>query len=170
MSSAWYVAQVRTNAEEAIGGRLGELDGVETFVPLVQGRHHRRGKPAPRLPLIRGYVFARFDAASGLWGEILRMPGVIRLLRNHGALVPVKPKLIDDVRALAERDGAIPAKRRKAHAIGQLMRVVQGPFRDYNGTVEGVRWQGGQPIYRLAVGMFGRTTPVELPGDQVEPA
>ena len=90
----------------------------------------------------------------------------IGLLR-FGEFTPyLTPKLFDDIRKIADIGNTPKSKRERLFEIGQLTRVVSGPFRDFCGRVERFDSKG-----RLSVGVeiFGRITPVELAESDIEP-
>ncbi|MDH3465979.1 MAG: transcription termination/antitermination protein NusG, partial [Gammaproteobacteria bacterium] len=81
-----------------------------------------------------------------------------------------KPTPISDKEAQAiidqVREGADKPKPKFTFEPGELVRVVDGPFQDFNGTVEDVNFEKSK--LRVAVSIFGRSTPVELGFSQVE--
>ena len=83
-----------------------------------------------------------------------------------------KPQPIsgDEVRSILQKSGAIKTDRMirpmQTFSIGEAVRIVDGPFDSFTGTVEEVNLEKAK--LRVSVGIFGRSTPVELEFLQVE--
>ncbi len=87
-------------------------------------------------------------------------------VRGHSTMPPEVPE--SEVRAIAQQmeEGALRPKPKVLFEVGEAVKVVDGPFQDFNGTVEEVRPEKGK--VRVLISIFGRATPVELDFVQVE--
>ncbi|MGH7443562.1 MAG: transcription termination/antitermination protein NusG [Longimicrobiales bacterium] len=132
----WYACYTRGRAEKKVGDLLPRL-GIETYLPLVP----RERQWADRVkhvewPLFPSYVFARF--ALDEVGRVLRTPGVATVVRLGGEYVPIEDSEIANIRRFAEalsecgHDAAQPATY---IAVGERVRVIEGPFEGVEGLV-----------------------------------
>jgi transcriptional antiterminator NusG len=85
---------------------------------------------------------------------------------GHATMPPEVPEAeVMAIRAQME-EGALRPKPKVLFEVGEAIKVVNGPFQDFNGTVEEVRPEKGK--VRVLISIFGRATPVELDFVQVE--
>jgi transcription termination/antitermination protein NusG len=169
----WYVLRTHPGREHRVM-RAFELRNISAYLPVMTSMHefrrYRRGyewieRRNVTTPLISGCVLVPdFEAASDCWTGI---DGAIGLLRFGDYTPFLSPKLFDDVRKIEAIASTPKSKRDRLFEIGQLTRVINGPFRSFCGRVERFDSKG-----RLSVGVeiFGRITPVELNESDIEPA
>ena len=83
-------------------------------------------------------------------------------------LRPLSPKGNRQAEAILQQvqEGAVNPKPKYTFAPGEVVRVIDGPFQDFNGMVEDVNFEKSK--LRVSVSIFGRSTPVELSFSQVE--
>ena len=136
---AWYAAQTRHRHERLAAYHLG-MRGIVRYIPIISEIHvwsDRRKKV--ELPLFPGYVFVQIIATNQRRTEVLRVPGVLRLVGSEPGGTPIPDEQIDSVKTLVDRD-----LRWTSHPFikaGQRVRVrggaldgVEGIFVKRNGS------------------------------------
>ena len=103
-------------------------------------------------------------------GDAAARPGVSTEASSTALTICSNPPSVSDeeVRAITQQmeEGAIKPKPRVSFSVGENVKVVDGPFADFNGVVEEVKPDKGK--LRVLISIFGRATPVELEFVQVE--
>ncbi|VVM07219.1 Transcription termination/antitermination protein NusG [Methylacidimicrobium cyclopophantes] len=178
----WYVlhvlsaheARVKKSIERRIQTEeMGDLIG-QVVIPVERVSEIRRGK---RVQMDRkiypGYVFVRMrlrDAKDKLiektWHFIRETPGVIGFAGGENPL-PMPPEQVGEILRQMEEGKERPSPK-TSFAVGDRVKVGDGPFLNSEGVVEGVDLERGK--LWISVNMFGRSTPVELEFWQVEKA
>lgn len=187
----WYVTWTGPRFSEKQADELFDEYGAEYYIPKVRkfvpvplrrlSLRQRRSGIAYREPklvrLLPGYLFARFDRRSRLWRELFQRTHIrgILFLEHEAVPLPITQREIDKLRGF-EVDGAIPATvsaRKLAYELGEAIRIKDGAFCGYTGTVEEMP---DAPIgdvdedMRLKIGVmcFGGVRLVELPISAIE--
>ncbi len=148
-------------AREKKSHLFGEvLIPVESVVELVKGQ-----KKSTERKFFPGYMLVQMQLCDEAWHIIKATPrisGFVGDARNPPAL----PE--DEVKRITNQmvEGAVKAKPKYTFKEGEAVRVIDGPFANFNGTVEEVRPEKSK--LRVLVSIFGRATPVELDFIQVE--
>lgn len=194
---AWHLVQVSDGLDSTTVEFL-KRQKIGLYLPLI-----RIFKPVPRSklshsqrrsafkpmrekiePFFPGYAFINFSDAGERWREIFKMAHIRGLVCANNLPVQVSWKLIEEIQG-KEIDGVVPAATRIAEftfLIGEKVRVSDGPFASFGGTItELPKWmeQGKAATatlddldessrVQLLVDIFGRETPVELSLDQIE--
>ncbi|MFP4183198.1 MAG: transcription termination/antitermination protein NusG, partial [Halorhodospira sp.] len=113
-----------------------------------------------------GYVLVQMELDDDTWHLVKEVPRVMGFIGGR----PDKPAPISDREAeqiLSQvREGAEKPRPKVLFEVGEVVRVTDGPFTDFNGAVEEVNYEKSR--LRVAVLIFGRSTPVELEFSQVE--
>jgi len=133
---------------------------VESVVELVKGQ-----KKSTERKFYPGYILVKMDLNDETWHVVKgtpRITGFVGNARNPPALSE------DEVLRITNQmtEGAAKAKPKFSFKEGDNVRVIDGPFSNFNGTVEEVRPEKSK--LRVLVSIFGRATPVELDFIQVE--
>lgn len=175
MAMRWYVVQVYSQYENsvkrAMEERIARSDIADHFgeilVPSEEVVEMREGvKRRSERKFYPGYVLVQIDMSDEAWHLVKDVPRVLGFI---GASAD-KPTPISDKEAEAilnrVRDGAEKPRPKTLFEVGEMVRVCDGPFNDFNGVVEEVNYEKSR--LRVAVSIFGRSTPVELDFDQVE--
>jgi transcriptional antiterminator NusG len=112
-----------------------------------------------------GYIFVNMVLDDETWHVIKDTPKVTGFV-GHSTNPPEVPE--SEVKGIAQQmqEGALRPKPKVLFEAGEAVKVVDGPFQDFNGTVEEVRPEKGK--VRVLISIFGRATPVELDFVQVE--
>ena len=186
MSKRWYVVHAYSGFEHQVLrslkdriARAGMEEKIsEVLVPTEEVVEMRAGqKRKSERKFFPGYVLVQIETSND--------EGKIRIDDESWHLIKETPKVMGFIGGTAERP--LPIKDSEADVIlrrvqdgtdkprpkvlfepGQLVRVTEGPFNDFNGTVEEVNYEKSR--LRVAVLIFGRSTPVELEFAQVEKA
>ncbi len=175
MSKKWYVVhaysgyeqQVKRSLEERIR-RFGMEDRFgEILVPTEEVVEMRNGqKRRSERKFFPGYVLVQMDMDDETWHLVKDVPKVMGFIGGTAD----KPAPITDKEAEAilqrVQEGAEKPRPKVLFGVGEVVRVIDGPFNDFNGTVEEVNYEKNR--LRVAVSIFGRSTPVELEFSQVE--
>ncbi len=174
MAKQWYVVhtysgyenRAKQNLEETIRKRGAEdrfgdiLVPAETVVEMVKGRKresHRKFFP--------GYLLVQMDLDDDTWYIVKNTPKVTGFVGSATGPTPVpEEEVLRITRQIA--DGSMKAKPKAIYERGEGVRIIDGPFSNFNGTVEQVRGEKGKLV--VSVSIFGRATPVELDFSQVE--
>ena len=175
MAMRWYVIhaysgfekQVRRSLEERVK-RAGMEDKFgEILVPTEEVVEMKDGqKRKSERKFFPGYVLVQMEMDDDTWHLVKNVPRVMGFIGGR----PDKPAPISDQEAEAilnrVREGTEKPKPKVLFEVGEIVRVTDGPFTDFNGAVEEVNYEKNR--LRVAVLIFGRSTPVELEFSQVE--
>ena len=175
MAMRWYVvhaysgfeAQVRRSMEERVG-RMGLQDKFgEILVPTEEVVEMREGtKRRSERKFFPGYVLVHMELDDDTWHLVKDVPKVLGFIGGTGDRpVPITDK---EANAILQRvqDGVEKPRPKVLFEPGEMVRITDGPFNDFNGVVEEVDYEKSK--MRVSVLIFGRSTPVELEFGQVE--
>jgi transcription termination/antitermination protein NusG len=174
MSKRWYIVQAYSNFENKVAESIREqakqrhLDHLfdEVIVPKEKVVEVRRGRKVDaERKFFPGYVLVKMDLSDEAYHLIKNTPKVTGFLGSDN-----KPMAISDAEAARilqqVQEGIERPKPSITFEVGEQVRVSDGPFASFNGTVEEV--DDARSRVKVAVSIFGRPTPVELEFGQVE--
>ncbi len=179
MSKRWYVihafsgyeARVKKLLEEAIQRVDMEDHFGEILVPTEEVVEMRNGvKRKSERKFFPGYVLVHMEMSDDAWHLVKEIPNVMGFIGNTGDKNKIKPVPITDKEAdtilMRVQEGIDKPRPKVLYEPGELIRVTDGPFNDFNGVVEEVDYE--KNLLRISVMIFGRSTPVDLEFGQVE--
>jgi transcription termination/antitermination protein NusG len=175
--SRWYIIHAYSGFENKVkeqiladASRMGLVPQVEAVeVPTEKITEIRRGKKVQsERKFFPGYVLAKLNMSDDVYHLVKNTPKVTGFLGPNG-----KPQAISEAEAARilstkeEMAAAAPSKRIQVdYDIGDQVKVLDGPFASFNGTVEELDFDRSR--VKVSVSIFGRATPVELEFEQVE--
>jgi transcriptional antiterminator NusG len=175
MALRWYVVHAYSGFEQTVRRSLSERvkrSGLaekfgEILVPTEEVVEMREGqKRKSERKFFPGYVLVQMELDDDTWHLVKSVPKVMGFIGG----TPDKPAPITDKEADAilqrVQEGVEKPKPKVLFEPGEVVRVIHGPFNDFNGVVEEVNYEKNR--LRVAVLIFGRSTPVELEFGQVE--
>ncbi len=175
MAMRWYVVHAFSNFEHKVQRELKELivrHGMEDrfgeiLVPTEEVVEMRDGaKRKSERKFFPGYVLVQMELDDDTWHLVHDIPRVLGFIGG----TKEKPAPITEAEAdmILHRvqEGVDKPRPKVMFEPGEVVRVVDGPFNDFNGVVEEVNYEKSR--LRVAVLIFGRSTPVELEFSQVE--
>jgi transcriptional antiterminator NusG len=174
MAKRWYVVHVYSGFEKKIAQQIKEqaaqkglADQVEdVLVPAEQVLEMRRGqKVSAEHKLLPGYVLVKMDLSDEAWHLIKNIPKVTGFLGSRTRPSPISDAEAERMLKQAQ-EGVEHPRPSVLFEVGEQVRVADGPFTSFNGTVEEVDTEKGR--LKVSVSIFGRATPVELEYSQVE--
>lgn len=183
MAKGWYVVHTYSGYEqkiERIINKMRETDTdfalvctdvkvpFETVVEVKDGV--RRDVKRKILP---GYILVELDLPDHSWkswcSQIKRIQGVTGFVTPNDSVKP-QPLNAAEVKSLFQKTGDLPAEKvfkpKQSFSIGEQVRIIEGPFDSFTGVIEEVNLEKAR--VRVSVGIFGRSTPVEVDFLQVE--
>jgi transcriptional antiterminator NusG len=177
MAKRWYVVHTYSQFEKSVQRALQEriaragmedqfgqiLVPVEEVVELKSGQ-----KNISERKFFPGYVLVEMDMTDESWHLVKSTPKVTGFLGGSAMKpTPISEKEVQNI--MQQMQAGVEKPRPKVlFEVGEAVRVKDGPFTDFNGTVEGVNYDKNK--LKVAVTIFGRSTPVELDFGQVEKA
>ena len=175
MSKKWYVVhaysgfeqQVKRSLEERIR-RYGMEDRFdEVLVPTEEVVEMRNGKKRrSERKFYPGYVLVKMEMDDDTWHLVKDVPKVMGFIGGTaGKPAPITDKEAETILQRVQ-EGAEKPKPKVLYGVGEVVRIISGPFADFNATVEEVNYEKSR--LRAAVSIFGRSTPVELGFNEVE--
>ncbi len=175
MAKRWYVAQAYSGYEKRAVQQLQEaieLNGLSDFfgeiiVPTEEVVEMKAGqKRKSERKFFPGYVLINMEMNDDTWYLVKNSPRIIGFVGGRADKpTPISQREADAIMQRLEDSAERPAPRRMFDP-GEVVRVTDGPFADFNGVVEEVDYDKNR--LRVAVLIFGRSTPVELEFSQVE--
>lgn len=175
MSKHWFVVHAYSGFEKQVVRALIErieLSGLkekfgEVLVPTEEVVEMRAGKKRrSERKFFPGYVLVQMELDDDTWHLVKETPKVLGFIGGKAD----KPAPISEAEATAilqrVQAGSEHVTPKTVYEPGELVRVIDGPFNDFNGVVEEVNYEKSR--LHVAVSIFGRSTPVELGFDQVE--
>lgn len=113
-----------------------------------------------------GYVLVEMDLTDETWHLVKNTNRVTGFLGGSGNRpTPISEKEVEKILSQME-EGVEKPRPKILFEVGEMVRVKEGPFADFNGNVEEVNYEKSK--VRVSVTIFGRATPVELDFSQVE--
>ena len=175
MAKHWYVVhaysgfeqQVKRSLEERIQRKGLEEHFGDILVPTEEVVEMREGqKRKSERKFFPGYVLVQMEMNDETWHLVKDAPKVLGFIGGTGD----KPTPITEKEAMSilqrVQEGADKPRPKVLFEPGEMVRIIDGPFNDFNGVVEEVDYEKSK--MRVSVLIFGRSTPVELEFGQVE--
>ncbi len=177
MALHWYVVHAYSNYEHKVKSSLEERIkryGLEEkfgqiLVPTEEVIEMREGqKRRSERKFFPGYVLVQMEMSDSTWHLVKEVPKVLGFIGGSSD----KPAPISESEADAilnrVQEGVDKPRPKVLFEPGEVVRVTDGPFNDFNGVVEQVNYDKSK--VRVAVQILGRSTPVDLDFGQVEKA
>ena len=170
----WYIVHAYSNFEKKVAESIREQarqQGLEDafseiLVPTEDVVEIRRGRKVnSERKYFPGYVLVKMDLTDQAYHLIKNTPKVTGFLGSGNKPMPVSEKEVARIVGAIE-EGVQTARPTIHFEIGETVRVTDGPFASFNGSVEQV--DEDRARLRVTVSIFGRATPVELEYNQVE--
>ncbi len=170
----WYIIHAYSGFEKKVATSIleqaaqkGLTDAFEqVVVPTEDVVEVRRGKKvATERKFFPGYVLAKMDMTDATWTLVKNTEKVTGFLGGKG----IRPQPISEAEAAQifkqAEEGAKSVRTTVHYDIGEQVKIIDGPFESFVGTVEDV--EEDRQKLKVSVSIFGRATPVELAYDQV---
>ena len=175
MSMKWYVVHAYSGFEKsvqkALKERIERADMSAKFgqilVPVEEVVDMKNGKRSlTERKFFPGYVLVEMEMDDDTWHLVKSTPKVTGFIGGTAQRpAPIKPSEVEAIMQQMQ-EGVEKPKPKVLFEVGQRVRVCDGPFTDFNGTVDEVNYERNK--LRVSVQIFGRDTPVELEFNQVE--
>lgn len=175
MSKRWYVVHVYSGMEKSVHRALVERierAGLQTsfgriLVPSEEVVEVKGGKKSiTERRIFPGYVLVEMDLTDETWHLVKNTNRVTGFLGGSGNRpAPISDREVEKILSQME-EGVEKPRPKILFEVGEMVRVKEGPFADFNGNVEDVNYEKSK--VRVSVTIFGRATPVELDFGQVE--
>ncbi|MEA5445204.1 transcription termination/antitermination protein NusG [Gammaproteobacteria bacterium AB-CW1] len=175
MAKRWYVLQAYSGFEHQVKRSLedrvrhsGMADKFgEILVPTEEVVEMRGGqKRRSERKFFPGYVLVQMELDDDTWHLVKSVPKIMGFIGGSSDRPsPISDREAEQILNRVE-EGAEKPKPKVLFEPGEMIRVIDGPFTDFNGVVEEVNYEKSR--LRVAVLIFGRSTPVELEFGQVE--
>ncbi len=175
MSKRWYVVQAYSGFEHQVARSLKDrikragledkfgdiMVPTEEVIEIKEGQKRRSERK-----FFPGYVLVQMEMDDETWHLVKEVPKVLAFI--GGAKDRPTPISDKEAQAILKRiqEGVEKPRPKTLFEPGEVVRVIDGPFNDFNGTVEEVNYDKNR--LRVAVSIFGRSTPVDLEFGQVE--
>jgi transcriptional antiterminator NusG len=171
----WYVVHAYSGFEKSVARNLVErIDRAgmkdrfgEILVPVEEVVEMKGGqKKTAERKFFPGYVLVQMEMDDDTWHLVKSTPKVTGFV--GGTATKPAPISEKEVQSILDqmREGVEKPKPKVLFEVGETVRVIDGPFTDFNGNVEEVNYDKSK--LRVSVMIFGRATPVELGFGQVE--
>ncbi|MCU7939047.1 MAG: transcription termination/antitermination protein NusG [gamma proteobacterium symbiont of Bathyaustriella thionipta] len=175
MSLRWYVVQAFSGYEKSVKRSLEEriirFDMQSKFgeilVPTEEVVEMRDGKKRrSERKFFPGYVLVEMEMDDDTWHLVKDAPRVLGFIGGKkDEPAPISQKEVDSILNRIQ-EGTDKPRPKVLFEAGELVRIIDGPFNDFNGVVEEVDYDKSR--MRVSVSIFGRSTPVDLQFIQVE--
>ena len=167
---AGYENKVKSNLANRIRSMHVEERIFEVVIPMEDVIEFKGGqRRVVQKKVFPGYLLVRMDLDDDSWYVVRNTPGVTGFVGPSGAKpTPLGRKEVEDILGVAKPEGVVSEKKvrpRVEFEEGEQVRVVTGPFADFNGAISEIDVDRSK--LKVLVNIFGRETPVELEFGQV---
>ena len=175
LPGAWYVVhsysgyenKVKANLETRIKSMHLEDKVFDVVIPMEEVVEFKNGR---KVNVMRkkfpGYILVRLYMDDDSWYAVRNTPGVTGFVGNAQKPTPLSRREVERILGVRKDEEEKKEPRFKpAWEVGETVRVIEGPFADFNGVIEDINVD--QSKVRVLVDIFGRETPVELSFDQI---
>jgi len=170
----WYVVHTQTGSEEKVKSTLerriahtGLQDLITSvIIPTEQVSEVRSGKKKiSQRKFFPGYLLMEMELSEQTYLFVKTTPGVTGFIGLGKKPMPLPQEEVDNILKRTKDTAAKPSPK-VVFEKGEQVRVTEGPFLNFNGTIEEIHPEKGK--VKVSVSIFGRSTPVELEYWQVE--
>jgi transcriptional antiterminator NusG len=170
----WYIVHTQTGFEEKVKAqieyraKLCSLDGLipQILIPTEQVSEVRAGKKRiSERKFFPGYILIEMELNEKTWHLVRKTPGVTGFIGPKTKPIPLRQEEVENIIKQTEIAKEKPSPK-VIFEIGESVKIVNGPFVNFNGTIDEVFPDKGK--LKVSVSIFGRPTPVELEYWQVE--
>ena len=175
MGKRWYVihaysgfeSQVKRSLEDRVKRAGMEEFFAEVLVPTEEVVEMRGGQQRKsERKFFPGYVLVRMEMTDDTWHLVKDVPKVMGFIGGTGDRpAPIPDKQADAILQRVQ-EGVEKPRPKVLYEPGEVVRVTDGPFTDFNGVVEEVDYEKSR--LKVSVLIFGRSTPVDLEFGQIE--
>ncbi|MCL6572407.1 MAG: transcription termination/antitermination protein NusG [Bacillus sp. (in: Bacteria)] len=175
MEKSWYVLhtysgyenKVKANLEKRVES-MGMMDKIfRVIVPEEEETEIKNGKTkVVKRKVFPGYVLVEIVMTDDSWYVVRNTPGVTGFVGSSGSGSKPTALLPEEVVSILKRMGVEEKRVDVNYEIGETVRVKEGPFANFTGSVE--EMDKDKSKLKVLVNMFGRDTPVELDFTQIE--
>jgi transcription termination/antitermination protein NusG len=175
MALRWYVVHAYSNFENKVKQALEERvkrEGLDQYfgkilVPTEEVVEMRMGQQRKsERKFFPGYVLVQMELTDETWHLVKDVPRVLGFIGGTSDRpAPISEKEAMSILSRVE-DGVNKPRPKVLFEVGEVIRVIDGPFKDFNGVVEEVNYEKSK--LKISVLIFGRATSVELVFGQVE--
>ncbi|HET9077554.1 MAG TPA: transcription termination/antitermination protein NusG [Acidimicrobiales bacterium] len=171
-SYAGYENKVKSNLESRIASMNMEERIFEVVIPMEDVIEFKNGKKqVVSKKVFPGYLLVRLELDDDSWYVVRNTPGVTGFVGLGARPTPLSRKEVENILQVKAEEGEAAAGGRKSrprgfeYELGESVRVKEGPFADFSGTIAEINED--QLKLKVLVNIFGRETPVELDFAQV---
>jgi transcription termination/antitermination protein NusG len=164
---AGYENKVKQNLASRVRSMAVEEKIFEVVIPMEDVIEFKGGrKHVVQRKLYPGYLYIRMELDDDSWYVVRNTPGVTGFVGSGARPVPLSRREVEEILGVPtdeQAEGAEPAKKarpRLEYDVGEQVRVVNGPFADFNGIISEIDVDRSK--LKVLVNIFGRETPVEL--------
>ena len=159
-----YEERVRKNLEQRIKSMDSEGDISDVVIPTEDEVEVKNGqRRTVTKKILPGYILVQMKLNNLSWNIVRNTPGVTGFVASGNKPVPLEE---DEVKRIMKQMEAEAPRVKVGFRQGQSVRVIDGPFIDFIGTVDEIDSDKGK--VKVLLSLFGRETPVELDFLQVE--
>jgi transcription termination/antitermination protein NusG len=168
---AGYENKVKSNLASRVRSMNMEERIFEVVIPMEDVIEFKAGrKTVVPKKVFPGYLLVRLNLDDDSWRVVRDTPGVTGFVGGGAKPTPLSRKEVEAILGVEKVEGGVPGEGKKARPrlefdVGEQVRVVTGPFADFNGAISEINVD--QSKLKVLVNIFGRETPVELEFGQV---
>jgi transcriptional antiterminator NusG len=162
---AGYENKVKSNLASRVRSMAVEDRIFEVVIPMEDVIEFKNGrKVVVQKKVFPGYLLVRMDLDENAWYVVRNTPGVTGFVGSGAKPTPLSRKEVEDILGTGEKEEGAPVEKkvrpRLEYETGEQVRVVTGPFADFNGVISEIDVDRSK--LKVLVNIFGRETPVEL--------
>jgi transcription termination/antitermination protein NusG len=162
---AGYENKVKSNLASRVRSMAVEDRIFEVVIPMEDVIEFKNGrKVVVQKKVFPGYLLVRMDLDENAWYVVRNTPGVTGFVGSGAKPTPLSRREVEDILGTGEKVEGAPTEKkvrpRLEYEVGEQVRVVTGPFADFNGLISEIDVDRSK--LKVLVNIFGRETPVEL--------